>query len=86
MSASTSWVLWCEPKTIRNQFFVLFRKCNKIMVNDIFKITTTTKKNNKKKTTTEKPECSRKQFIIRNVCSNNCKKKRTTYSQGYLYG
>ena len=26
MSASTIWVLWCEPEAIRSQFFVLFRK------------------------------------------------------------
>ena len=59
MSVSTSWVLWCEPKTIKNQFFVLFRKYNEIKVNDIFKITT------KRKITTTKKKCSRKQFIIR---------------------
>ena len=57
MSVSTSWVLWCEPKTIKNQFFVLFRKYNEIKVHDIFKITT------KRKIT--KKKCSRKQFIIR---------------------
>ena len=26
MTASTIWVLWCEPEAIRSQFFVLFRK------------------------------------------------------------
>ena len=40
MSVSTSRVLWCEPKTIRNQFFVLFRKYNKTIIDDIFKVTT----------------------------------------------
>ena len=79
MSVSTSRVLWCEPKTIRNLFFVLFIKYNKTIVNDIFKIKISKKQANKKK------ECSRKQFIISNACSNNCKKQRTTYSQGYLY-
>ena len=55
MSVSTSWVLWCEPKTIRNQFFVLFRKYNKTIVNDILRITSKRKKN----------EGSKKQFVIR---------------------
>ena len=60
VSVSTSWVLWCEPKIIRNQFFVLFRKYNKTIVNDTFQITTKTKI-----TTTTKNECSGKQFIFR---------------------
>ena len=40
VSVSTNRVLWCEPKTIRNQFFVLFRKYNKTIIDDIFKVTT----------------------------------------------
>ena len=40
VSVSISRVLWCEPKTIRNQFFVLFRKYNKTIIDDIFKVTT----------------------------------------------
>ena len=52
---STSWVSWCEHKTVRNQFFVLFRKYNKTIVNDILRITSKRKKN----------EGSKKQFVIR---------------------
>ena len=80
MSVSTSWVLWCEPKTIKNQFFVLFRKYNEIKVNDIFKITT------KRKITTKKKNAVGNSLLLGSVCSINCYKNRTTYSQGYLYG
>ena len=55
VSVSTSRVLWCEPKTIRNQFFVLFRKYNKTIIDDIFKVTTKREK--------KKQECSRKKLI-----------------------
>ena len=57
VSVSTSRVLWCEPKTIRNQFFVLFRKYNKTIIDDIFKVTT------KRERERQKQECSRKKLI-----------------------
>ena len=76
VSVSTSWVLWCEPNT-RNQLIVLFRKCSKTIVIDIFKITTKRKARKK-----NEPGNS---LLLGNACSINCNKNRTTYSQGYLY-
>ena len=72
MSVSTSWVLWCEPKTIRNQFFVLFRKYNKTIVNDILRITSKRKK----------MKAARNSLLLGNVCNISCFKNRTTHSQG----
>ena len=88
LSVSTSWVLWCEPKTIGNKFFVLFRKCNKTIVNDIFKITTKIKiTTTATTTTTTKMQLIILQFIVKERLSSiNCYKNRTIYSQGYLYG
>ena len=42
LSLPTSWLQCCEPKTMRNQFFVLFKKYDKTTVNHSFK---TTKRN-----------------------------------------
>ena len=80
VSVSTSSVLWYDPKAIRNQFFVLFTKYNKTIVNDIFKITKKKKNNNKKK------NAAAKSFLLGSACSINCYKNRAIYSQGYLYG
>ena len=63
LSVSTSWVLWCKPKTIRNQFFVSFRKYNKTIANDNLKITTNEKIITT--TTTTKMQLIIIQFIIR---------------------
>ena len=65
---STSWVLWWEHKT-RNQF-VLFRKYNKTIVNDISWITT------ERKIITKKINVAGNSLILGNVCSISC----------YLYG
>ena len=81
VSVSISWVLWCEHKTVRNQFFVLFRRYNKTIVNDIFRIAT-----KRKIAITKKIDAAGNSLIIGNVCGSNCYKSRSTYSQGYLYG
>ena len=80
MSVSTSSVIWYDPKAIRNQFFVLFRKYNKTIVNDIFKIT------KKRKIIIKKKNAAGSSLLLGSVCSINCYKNRPTYGQGYLYG
>ena len=66
VSVSTSWVLRCEPKAIRDQF-VLFRKHSKTIANDIFKITTKRKNNNSKK----KLNAAGNSLFLGSVCSVN---------------
>ena len=77
VSVSTSWVLRCEPKVIRDQF-VLFRKYSKTIVNDIFKITTKRKNNNtKKKKKKKKMNAAGNSLFLGSVCSVNYYEGRT---------
>ena len=95
MSASTIWVLWCEPEAIRSQFFVLFRKylqdnsknekSKKIIIIIIIIIIIKNKKKIKKIKIKIKNEAENS-LLLGNVFSISYYKNRTTYSQGYLYG
>ena len=64
VSVSTSRVLWCEPKTIRNQFFVLFRKYNKTIIDDIFKVTTKREREREKKTRMQQEKVNLRTSVV----------------------